>query len=359
MDRKRVIISLVIAVVLCACMANLWRPRSSIKVSAVETTTSLGIYWDSACSSAVEYIDWGVLTPGQNSKVTFYVRNEGNRACVLLASIVGWQGDNTSNCLSFNCETPRIAPSQAVQVTPSLLVFSNASEASFSFGILLMGVIVTFADFGAFFVNNQNVRMIYPSDSASKPLNCSAAMVSDWTASAFVSTKLVNVSEGLDTNSSFVNQTSGRPMGDAGAGIVSFGGPVVNPVIKYAESNTTSQSDRAPIKFRDGGSNLYFQFANGSSIAGATLPLSVINFGQDMFVIEIYMDGSGRYVLLCYGFGWKGTYAAGKYFDTVIYPNLASHTESWIIVKWQDANGDGFVNSPFDGDTYTIIAQGS
>ena len=56
------------------------------------------------------------------------------------------------------------------------------------------------------------------------------------------------------------------------------------------------------------------------------------------------------------GFGWKGTYAAGKFFHTTIYPNLASYNISWIIVKWQDTNGDSFVSNPGDGDTYTVIA---
>lgn len=85
----------------------------------------------------------------------------------------------------------------------------------------------------------------------------------------------------------------------------------------------------------------------------------VASTNQDMFVIETFRDGDGRYIMLCYGFGWEGTYAAGKYFDAVIYPNLASQSESWIIVKWFDTNGNGFVNGPNDGDTYTVIAQGN
>jgi hypothetical protein len=86
---------------------------------------------------------------------------------------------------------------------------------------------------------------------------------------------------------------------------------------------------------------------------------SALNGNQDFFVIETFMDGAGRYQLLCYGFGWEGTYAAGKYFNEVIYPNLASQSESWIIVKWFDANGNGFVDGPNQGDTYTIIAEGN
>ena len=60
--------------------------------------------------------------------------------------------------------------------------------------------------------------------------------------------------------------------------------------------------------------------------------------------------------MLCYGFGWKGTYAAGKYFDTEIYPNLAAYPYRWIIVQWSDTNGNGFVNRAVDGDTFTIVA---
>ena len=88
------------------------------------------------------------------------------------------------------------------------------------------------------------------------------------------------------------------------------------------------------------------------------MPISVIDFGQDLFVIEVYKDGSGRNMVLCYGFGWKGTYAAGKYFDKVLYPNLASQNKAWVIAQWDDTNGDGFVNSPSDGDTYTLVASG-
>jgi hypothetical protein len=211
------------------------------------------------------------------------------------------------------------------------------------------------SNFYTHFVLN-NVSVIYPSDNTTKPLGCVAAWVSDWMASAFVTTKLQHYTEGLDTDSNFVDQTSGSPLNASGQGIVSFGGPVVNPVVKYAESSGTPSADRAPIRFYSEGSIFYFQHLNGSSIPGASLPVSVVNNDQDMFVMEIYTDGSGRHMMLCYGFGWKGTYAAGKYFHTTVYPNSASYNLGWIVVKWQDANDDGFVNNPGDGDNYTIIA---
>jgi len=200
------------------------------------------------------------------------------------------------------------------------------------------------------------VNVIYPSNSPQKPLGCAPGLVSDWTASAFVTTKLQSYTEGIDINSSFVDQTSARPVGVAGQGIISFGGPLVNPVVKRAESSGTALADRAPIKFYSDGGNFYFQHSDGTDITGANLPTSVINNDQDMFVMEVYLDGSERYTMLCYDFGWKETYAAGKFFHTTIYPNLASYNISWIIVKWQDTNGDSFVNNPSDGDTYTVIA---
>jgi len=203
-----------------------------------------------------------------------------------------------------------------------------------------------------------SVRMIYPSEQTPKPLGCVAAMVSDWTASAFIYTKLETVVEGIDTNSAFVNQSSGKPLGAANSGLISFGGPFVNPVVAYAEGEATPAGDRAPVKFYQNEGIFYFQRKNGASITGANLSSSVINTNRDMFIIEVYRDGDGRNEMLCYGFGWKGTYAAGKYFDTEIYPNLNSYPYSWIIVMWFDANGDGFVNTAADGDTYTVIATG-
>ena len=82
----------------------------------------------------------------------------------------------------------------------------------------------------------------------------------------------------------------------------------------------------------------------------------MISSNTDMFVIEIYHDRDGRYMMLCYGFGWKGTYAAGKYFDTTIYPTIATCPYTWLIVKWEDINGNGFVNTAAGGNTDTVIA---
>jgi len=211
------------------------------------------------------------------------------------------------------------------------------------------------SDFDSLFTFN-SVRMIYPSEQTPKPLNCASAMGTDWAASAFISTKLETVVEGTDTDSAFVNQTSGKPVGAAGTGLISFGGPLVNPVVAYAENEATPAEDRAPVRFYQNEETFCFQLRNGTSVPAAALSLSSMNSNVDMFVIEVYQDGDGRNVMLCYGFGWKGTYAAGKYFAAEIYPNIAACSYSWVIVLWHDSNGNGFVNNAADGDTYIVIA---
>ena len=203
-----------------------------------------------------------------------------------------------------------------------------------------------------------DVRMVYPSEVTPKPLGCVAAMVSDWLASAFIYTKLATVTEGMDLDSAFVDQATGKPIGAERSAFVSFGGPIVNPIVAYAEDGPTPIADRAPIKFYSNAGEFYFQHQDGTNIPGSNLPATVVNNNMDMFVIESYRDGDGRYILLCYGFRWKGTYAAGKYFDTEIYPHIANYPYNWLIVKWEDTNANGFVNTQADGDTYTVIATG-
>lgn len=215
---------------------------------------------------------------------------------------------------------------------------------------------VTIPTFDYHYTHNE-VRMIHPSTESGKPLGCPSAMVTDWLASAYVHEKLESCSEGYDTDSLFVDQITGKPVGVPGTGIVTFGGPVVNPVVKYSEDPGTVAGDRAPVKYHGESGNCIFREKDGSDIPGASLPVSEVNTGKDMFVIELFQDVGGRNILIIYGFGWQGTYAAGKYFDQIVYPDQESYICHYIIGKWEDTNGDGFVNAPNDGDTYTLIAK--
>ena len=82
---------------------------------------------------------------------------------------------------------------------------------------------------------------------------------------------------------------------------------------------------------------------------------SDVNADEDYFLIEVFRDGRGRTVIIIYGFGWKGTLAAGKYFDREL-SGLLEDEDAWIVGRWEDSNMDGFVNGPSDEDNYSIIA---
>lgn len=198
-------------------------------------------------------------------------------------------------------------------------------------------------------------RVIYPSENPTKPLGRHWASTSDWTSSAFLTTKLTNFTEGFDTDESFVNQTSGNPVGQQKQGIVSFGGPIVNVAVYYYEVNKIAPVIHVDtIGARGPGepwSLWYYQ--NGTSI---TETAAGIDEHNDYFLIEVFKDSEGRDVFIAYGISGKGTYAAGKYFHS-IYPNIESLTSHWVIVKWEDTNADSFVNGPTDGDTYTVVAS--
>jgi hypothetical protein len=214
---------------------------------------------------------------------------------------------------------------------------------------------LNFSSFGLVFTCNFT-HVIYPSENPVKPLGRSWASTSDWTASAFVTTKLTNYTEGFDTDSNFVNQTSGNPTGSEGQGIVTFGGPIVNVAVYYYEVNKVAPVIHCETAGAPGPGEPWslWYYQNGTSI---TQTAAGIDEHNDYFLIEIFEDGEGRNVFIAYGISGKGTYAAGKYFHS-IYPTMNSSTSQWVIVKWEDSNGDGFVNEPSDGDTYTVVTFG-
>jgi len=332
-------------------------------VSAVDAV-SVGVYWDYDCTCLVESINWGSLSPGSSTMVSLFFRNEVDADVRLSLNTTGWKPTHASEDLALDWNYTRglLRPGELVHTTLSLSVSPRITNVTdFSFDIVISATEdegCTIDMFAVLFADNPDVRVIYPSDNIVKPLDCSAATISDWLASAFIYVELANAVEGLDTDDAFLDPATGKAQGEKGVGVVSFGGPMVNPLVKHVESDQTPPTDRAPIRYRGEGGMCIFQRWDGQYIPGASLPASVINEDQDMFVIETYEDGHGRYFLLCYGFGWKGTYAAGKYFHTEVFPNLASYHYPWVIVKWQDRNGDGFVNTGADGDVYTLVATG-
>lgn len=198
-------------------------------------------------------------------------------------------------------------------------------------------------------LRNTPFKVIFPSSSDDKPLECQPAMKVDWLSTAYFTTKLSDYSEYLDNDPLVVDQNTGQVF-DATTSILTMGGPLVNPVTKQYESRGI-----APLKVSVVHDQFQFEHRDGFPIPGSELSVTELE-QNDVFIIEFIKD-SGQDAIVSYGFGWRGTYAAGKYWDAVIIPNLDSYQGSWIMVKWTDSNNNGFVEAPNMGDYYTVLRR--
>jgi len=79
----------------------------------------VGVYWDSNCSSAVSWIEWGTVEPGLTRNVTVYLRNEGNEAANLFMFPDNWNPPEASNymTLSWDYAGNSVDPQEIVQTT--------------------------------------------------------------------------------------------------------------------------------------------------------------------------------------------------------------------------------------------------
>jgi len=169
---------------------------------------------------------------------------------------------------------------------------------------------------------------------SSKPLHVTRASPIDWTATGYIKgiTRHIQI-EGLDTDNTVVDQSSGVPKFNDKAVVLS-GGPIVQVLVKYYESNRI-----APVYFKAENGMNYWYSRNGSRIDATGM---TPNSQNDMFVIEHFLDPAGNAVLIIYGYGGVGTFAGAKFFKTVIHPNIRDYTNSYYIYQWLDMNNDYF-----------------
>lgn len=328
------------------------------RASSVESE-GLRVLWGNG--TEVETVDWGTLSPGASRSISVEVVNEEDYPVTVEVDTTNWDPLEASTCISLTLN-PRgviIEPDSSRELELVLYSSEDCDFVDFSFDTVLTGVECRgISGFVPRFKTNPYTKVVYPSDEEGKAYDRVPAMVSDWTASAFVSTKLDSYIEGLDTEEGFIERLQGESTAKVDYNLITFGGPIVNVVVYYYESQGIAPVAHGSVPGAAGEGEPWSQWylANGSSITESAMEFDEHN---DLFLVEVFTDRRGREVFICYGVTWKGTYAAGKYFDSVIYPELESIQEHWMIVKWHDNNGDGFVNGPDSGDQYTVLASSS
>jgi hypothetical protein len=196
-----------------------------------------------------------------------------------------------------------------------------------------------------------NVHFIYPDSQGIKPAGVGRALLSDWTAMGFLIGMCSNPqNEATDTNNAIIDTSSGAVKLEKTV-LILTGGPLVNAPVYYYEKNRIS-----PLYWRNLNGIFYWYSSDGTRLDQTALSYSQINNGEDMFVVESLLDNEGNKVIIIYGYGWKGTFAGGKFFKFIIYPNISNYNDSYYVFKWTDSNGDSFVD--LDEISTTPIASG-
>jgi hypothetical protein len=187
--------------------------------------------------------------------------------------------------------------------------------------------------------SEDSVYFIYPDYEGAKPAGVNPAMLSDWTATGYIAGMCSNrQNEITDTNQAIIDSNNGEVKLNNKT-IVLFGGPLVNGPVHYYETNRI-----APTYWKNIGGTFYWYATNSTRLEDTAMTFSEISNGKDMFLVEAFTDNSGNRVFIVYGYGWKGTFAGGKFFKFIIYPNISEYTDCYYVFKWEDTNGNGFVD---------------
>jgi hypothetical protein len=356
-DKKRLTTFLMVLVLLSTFAANLLlNRRSSVKVSAVEAATSIGVYWDANCSTPVQSIDWGNLVPGEQKKIPMYVRNEGGNSCVLSLQAVDWQGDNVSNCVSFSCEEPQIRPGASVQINPSLTVFSNTSDvSSFSFNIIMLalaGVTPALSDLDSLVIK-AGANQAYFVYADPNRMTRAVATYDVASGSLVYGLCLNQQNQGFDTGATWVSQgvsDKGRLL-LSNKTVLMFGGWHPHWCVDYLQVHGLT-----PVSYFDlpvnGQTHYRFVVTNTSTVL-VDAPQSIDFEHEDYFVMMTLKDANNNTIFINYGFDWKGTWSGGIYLKS-IYSNIAAYTNQYYVVHWVDSSADGIPQS----EEMTQVATG-
>jgi uncharacterized membrane protein len=99
----------------------------------VITSANLGVYSNSKCTTPLNSIDWGTLTPGESTSKTIYVKNTGDGLSLTLnMATSNWTptGVNGQINLSWDKENVRLQPGESVAAILTLTVSANIVDVS-------------------------------------------------------------------------------------------------------------------------------------------------------------------------------------------------------------------------------------
>ncbi len=126
-----------VAIVLTATTyAALGTNQNPSAEGVVEVSADLGVYLDCDCTTDLSTINWGILSPGQSTTNTIFIKNTGNSALSLRMETSNWDPVEANGpiTITWNRENASIEPEETTIAIITLTVAS--SEVDFStFGV--------------------------------------------------------------------------------------------------------------------------------------------------------------------------------------------------------------------------------
>lgn len=109
----------------------------------ITTSTSIGIYKNSACTQTLTAIDWGNLTAGNSTTYTIYVKNTGTTKQNLTLTTNSWSPTTASQYLTVTWDKTNttLTVNQVAKATLNLTVSADIDSniTSFSNNIIITG----------------------------------------------------------------------------------------------------------------------------------------------------------------------------------------------------------------------------
>lgn len=155
-----------------------------------------------------------------------------------------------------------------------------------------------------------------------------------------------------DPDAGIFDTESGRLTTRGGETLVATGGPVVQKITKYLETEGL-----VPVHFEGETWSRAFVGPDGGVLASADVQDGGVSARHDYFLLQLGRDPfNGSFSLSAYGFGGPGTQAAAWYFVNVVLPTRPGRADRWYVVEWTDLDGNGV---PDGAGEFTVKASGN
>ncbi|MDH5448163.1 MAG: hypothetical protein OEX01_04060 [Candidatus Bathyarchaeota archaeon] len=134
--------------------------------------------------------------------------------------------------------------------------------------------------------------------------------------------------------------------------VVLVGGPSTQAAVKYYEDTKETL-----VVSKENATHFWLETREGVVIPETLHTFENLDAHHDVFLVEFFKDKCDRYILILYGYGWRGTMLATLHFNRVIFPQISDYDESYYIYNWVDSSdiNQTLTDEAEGGQKYSVI----